>query len=73
MGEYPKDVRVCDVVNSIFGPKLFRIKGGRITYDQVYMRDGGQGVYLVKVYPDLRTYRRYIYWDTPLEQMYEVR
>lgn len=82
MSNYPKSVRPQDVVNSIFGDDLFMIEGGRATYDEVYMSDGGSAVCLVRVRPAgfrengapiLSVTRRYITWDTPLIQLYDPR
>lgn len=72
MRDYPKVVMPHDVVNGIFAPGLFRIKGGRALYDQVWMADGGDAVHLVRLNPDLSFVRRWISWDTELEQMFEV-
>lgn len=72
---YPKTVKPSDVVNDSFSPGLFRIKGGRALYDEVYMADGGRAVYLGRVTPTnegLCVTKRWISWDTELEQMYEV-
>jgi hypothetical protein len=68
---YPKLVRPADVVNSHFAPGLYRIKGGRQFYDQVYMRDGGQAVYLARIEPNLKIVKRWIGWNTILEQMFD--
>lgn len=72
---YPKLVKPSDVVNDIFGDNLFRIKGGRAFYDEVWMADGVYGVYLARVTPTdegLRVTKRQISWDTELEQMYPI-
>lgn len=71
---YPKVVKPGDVVNGDFAPGMFRIKGGQTVYDQVWMADGGRAVYLVKVISvedGLLVTRRWIPWDTKLEQMFE--
>ncbi len=73
---YPKTVMPHQVVNENFAPGLFRIKGGRAVYDEVYMRDGGSAVYLVRItaaaFPGLKITKRWIPWDLELEQMFEV-
>ncbi len=72
----PKEVKPADVVNSIFGTNLFKIKGGRAYYDSVYMVDGGTAVYLTRIdfLPDglFKSVRRQISWETTLIQMYEI-
>ncbi len=73
MSDYPKHVRVCDVVNSIFGPGLFRRIGGQALYDQVYMLDGGRAAYLVRIEKDLHIVKQYIPFDSAVVQMYEVK
>ncbi len=47
--EYPKTVKPSDVVNGDYAPGLFRIKGKRALYDEVWMADGGKAVYLHRV------------------------
>jgi len=73
--KYPKTVKPNEVVNTVFGDGLFRIKGGRAVYDEVWMADGGYAVYLARVISTdngLRVTKRQISWDTELEQMYPV-
>lgn len=69
MNEYPKQVRVCDVVgNGYFSPGLYMLKGGRSFYDECVML-GSTAAYLVRVESDLRVIKRWIGWDAPLLQM----
>lgn len=81
--QYPKTVLPAEVVNENFAPGLFRIKGGRALYDEVYMADGGRAVYLGRVistadiqgdnpFSGLKVTKRWIPWDTQLEQMFPV-
>lgn len=76
--DYPKIVKPSDVVNGDFAPGLFRIRGGRALYDEVWMADGGEAVYLARVRggdtveDGIFVTRRWIPWDTELEQMFEV-
>lgn len=72
MDGYPKTVKPQDVVGGVFSPGLYRIKGGRALYDEVWMADGGSAVYLVRLNPDLSAVRRWIDWDIELEQMFDV-
>lgn len=71
MNEYPKRVKAKEVVNGSFAPGLFMLIGGRAKYDQVWMCDGGNAIYLVRVNGDLSTVRRWIGWDTELMQMFK--
>lgn len=72
---YPRPVKPHDVVNHGGRPGMFRIKGGRAVYDEVYMRDGGDAIYLVRIeaHPDgpphLKITKRQIDWNTKLEQL----
>lgn len=78
MTTYPRTVKPNEVVNQMFGEGLFRLKGGRALYDEVYMFDGGQAVYLcrleqVKVNGQWRfkVAKRRIPWDAEIEMMYD--
>lgn len=67
---YPKTVKPEQVVNEDFAPGLFRIKGGRAVYDEVWMTDGGIAVYLARVISTdegLLVTKRWIPWETELE------
>lgn len=72
---YPREVKAVEVVNSIFGPSLFMLPGGRAVYDEVWMADGGSALYLCRLEAKrdggLRVGRRWIPWNTTLLQMYE--
>ena len=57
-----KVVRAVDVVNSVFGPGIFKIPGGRATYDEVWMMDGGNAMYLCRLSNDLSITKRWIPW-----------
>ncbi len=81
--QYPKTVLPAEVVNGNFAPGLFRVKGGRALYDEVYMADGGRAVYLARVistvdiqggnlFSGLKAIRRWIPWDTQLEQIFAL-
>lgn len=73
--KYPKTVRARDVCNSIFGPGLFKLDGGRAVYDEVFLCDGGNALYLARVDmtdEGMKIVRRWIPWDTNVLQMYEV-
>lgn len=68
---FPLTVKPADIVNKMFGPDLVRIKGGTALYDEVWMKDGGNAMYLVRLLPDdLTVSRRWIPWETELEIMY---
>lgn len=72
---YPKTVKPGEVVNENFAPGLFRIRGGRALYDEVYMADGGRAYYLGRVTTTskgLSVTKRWINPDTELEQMFEM-
>ncbi len=72
--DYPKTVKPSEVVNDNYAPGLFRIKGGRAVYDEVWMPDGGRAVYLASVESTdegLKVTRRWIPWETALEQMFD--
>lgn len=74
MQNYPKRVKACDVANGEFAPGLFMLEGGRALYDEVYMADGGQAVYLARVESTdegLRVVPRWIDWDAPIIQMFD--
>jgi hypothetical protein len=75
---YPKIVKAKDVVNNgLFAPGLYRIKGGRAFYDEVWMADGGIAVYPIRIEVidnddggSFKIIKRHIDWDTELEQMF---
>ena len=74
MANYPKRVNASDVVNGNFAPGLFMLEGGRAVYDEVWMSDGGNAVYLARVESSsdgLKIVRRWIDWDAPIIQMFD--
>jgi hypothetical protein len=70
MNKYPMLVKAVDVVNGDFDTGLFKLKNGKVAYDQVYMHDGGNALYLVRINSDLSTVMRWIPWDTELLKMF---
>lgn len=58
-------------MNSIFGPELFALPGGRVRYDSVYMVDGGRAIYLARLHSDLSAVFRWIPWETEVIQFYD--
>lgn len=68
---YPRTVKAVDVAGSIFGPRLFKLPGGRALYEQVWIADGGRALYLARLEADLRVTRRWIPWDSLIIQMYK--
>lgn len=66
-----KEIQAVEVANSIFGPGLFSLKNGRALYDEVWMADGGNALYLVRLNNDLSIQRRWIPWNTVLLQHYD--
>lgn len=73
INEYPKRVKAVEVVNTDFGPNLYYLPGGRAGYDTVYMKDGGDALYLARLEADngLHVVKRWIPWDTELIKMYD--
>ena len=68
--EFPKVVKARDVAGGAFAPGQFMLQGGRAKYDQVWICDGGEALYLVRVNNDLSVVRRWIEWDTEILQMF---
>lgn len=79
--DYPQIVAAVDVVNSVMGPGLFSLPGGRAMYDEVWMADGGRALYLARIEPigtagdgwQFRVVRRWIPWETMVVQHYEAQ
>lgn len=83
--KFPKVVPAHEVVNCYFGKDLFQVKGGRAKYDEVWMADGGEALYLVRLIPPagdnstpdtspkalFRIYKRWIPWTTILLMLYQ--
>lgn len=71
--DFPKLVKAVDVAGSIFGPGLFMLPGGRAKYDQVWVNDGGEALYLARLNNnDLSVVMRWIPWETKVLQMYDI-
>jgi hypothetical protein len=74
MMDYPKKVKAVDFVGACFAPGLFKIDGGRALYDEIWMADGGNALYLCRVESvdgGLKVIRRWIDWDTDLIMMFD--
>lgn len=73
---YPHVVNPWEEANGQFAPGLFRIKGGRALYEEIYLADGGRALYLARVEPTddgrLKVVRRWFDPDrTLIEKMFD--
>ena len=75
MSEYLKIVKAYEVAGTMFGDGMFRIKGKRAFYDEVWIADGGIAFYLCRLWAEedgLHSTKRWIDPETELEQLYGV-
>lgn len=71
--DVPKIGKACEFAGTEFGDGMFRTKGGRALYDEVWVADGGNAIYLCKVFADengINVIKRWVPWDSEIEQLW---